>query len=126
MATTPGQVDVLSMTPDQTQVRFAPAVAKTFDMTIARRVGDQERVLAFQGVGGTPDSIVTIDASLELSFANVTNAGGTRSVEVEAFVLDRTTTEVRQRRLDAPSATAGEKFSIQVQDWASLQAEVLL
>jgi hypothetical protein len=125
MATTPGQVDVLSMTPDQTQVRFAPAVAKTFAMTIARRVGDQERVLALRGVGGTPESLVAIDASPELSFANVTNAGGTRSVEVEAFVLDRTTTEVRQRRLDAPSATAGEKFSIQVQDWATLQAEVL-
>ena len=77
-------------------------------------------------MGGTPESLVAIDASPELSFANVTNAGGTRSVQVEAFVLNRTTTEVRQRRLDATSATAGEKFSIQVQDWASLQVEVLV
>jgi hypothetical protein len=123
VTTAAGQVDVLSMTPDQTQLRFTPGTEKTFNLTIARRVGDQARAIAIRGAGGGPAADVELTTSPQLSFANLSNPGAARNVEVEAFAIDRNN-KLLNKQLAAVNLTSKSELKVEVQNWEALDANV--
>ena len=119
-----GQVDVLSVNADGTQIRFTPAVTKTFEMTIARQVADQARAIAIDGIGGGPSEEVDITISPEMSIVRIGNRGPARTVEVRAFSLDRQNNKPLNRQFTAVSVPAEHDLIVTVQDWTTLDAEV--
>jgi hypothetical protein len=124
VATAAGQVDVLSMNPDQTQLRFTPAVEKTFNLTLARQVGDQARAIAIRGVGGGPAADVDITTSSELSFIHLGNRGAARNVEVRAFVIDRKNHKTLNKQFAAFNLPSESELKVEVQDWMTVDASL--
>lgn len=124
VATVTGQVDVLSVSADGTQVRFAPAVEKTFDLALARQVGDQVRALAIRGVGGGPAAELDITISPELSLTRVGNRGAARNVEVRAFVIDRKTNMPVNKVIPGVSLPSRSDLVVAMQDWTTLDVSV--
>lgn len=124
VTTVAGQVDVLSMNPDQTQLRFTPAAEKTFTLTIARQVGDQARAIAIRGAGGGPAADVDITTSPDLSFAHLGNRGAARNVEVQAFVIDRKNNKTLNKQFAAVNLPAESELKVEVQNWKTVDASV--
>jgi len=124
VATVAGQVDVLAVSADGTQLRFTPAVDKTFHLTIARQVGNQARAIAIRGMGGGPVAEVDITLSPELSLTRIGNRGATRNVEVRAFVLDRANNTPINKQFTNVIFPANNDLMVTVQDWATLDAKV--
>lgn len=123
VTTAAGQVDVLSVSADQTQLRFTPGAEKTFNLTIARRVGDQARAIAIRGAGGGPAD-VDITTSPELSFAHLGNRGAACNVEVQAFVIDRKNTKTLNKQFAAVNLPSKSELEVEVQDWNTFDASV--
>lgn len=123
VTTTAGQVDVLSVNPDQTQLRFTPGAEKTFNLAIARRVSDQARAIAIRNAGGGPGAGFEFKTSPELSFAHLANPGAARNVEVQAFVIDRNGNVLDKQLAAANMAPRGE-LKIEIQNWLTLDAVV--
>lgn len=124
VATTAGQVDVLSVSADQTQLRFTPAAEKTFNLTIARRVGDQARAIAIRGIGGSPAADVDINTSPELSVAHLGNRAAARNVEVRAFMIDHTNNNVFKKEITAVNLPSEGELEVRVQDWRTVDTTV--
>jgi hypothetical protein len=124
VTTAVGQVDELSVSPDQTQLRFTPGAEKTFDLTIARLVGDQARAIAIRGAGGGPAASVDITTSPELSSAELANHGAMRHVEVQGFVVDRKNHKSQNRQLAAANLPPGSNLKFDVRNWATLEARL--
>jgi hypothetical protein len=122
--TAAGQVDVLSMNADQTQLRFTPAMEKTFNLTIARRVGDQARAIAIRGAGGGPAAEIDFTASPELSFARLGNPGAARNVEVRAFMIDRNNNQTLNKQFTAINLPSKSEVKVEVQNWKTLDASI--
>lgn len=123
VTTAAGQVDVLSMNPDQTQVRFRPGVEKIFDVTIGRRVDDQARAITIQGIGSGPAAEVEVNSSQELLFAHISNPGRARNVKVQAVVVDRNNKPLEKQLATANLAPSSE-IRIDVRNWDTLDATV--
>lgn len=124
VSTAAGQVDVLSVSADGTQLRFTPAAEKTFNLTLARQVGDQARAIAIRGAGGGPAAEVDVTLSPELSLVRVGNRGGARNIEVRAFALNRTTNTPINKQFAAVNVPTKHDLMVAVQDWATLNASV--
>lgn len=124
VTTAAGQVDVLSVSADQTQLRFTPAAEKTFNLMIARRVGDQARAIAIRGAGGGPAADVDITTSPELSVAHLSNRGTARNVEVRAFVIDHTNNKMLNKRITAVDLPSERELEVEVQDWRTVDTTV--
>lgn len=122
--TAAGQVDVLSMNADQTQLRFTPAREKTFNLTIARRVGDQARAIAIRGAGGGPAGDLDFTTSPELSFARLGNLGAARNVEVRAFLIDRKNNQTLNKQFTAINLPSKSEVKFEVQNWKTLDASI--
>jgi hypothetical protein len=122
--TAPGQVDLLSMSADGTQLRFTPAVEKSFHLTLARQVGNQARAISISGMGGGPAAEVDITLSPELSLTRIGNRGAGRNVEVRAFVLDRAANVPLNKQFANVVFPTGHDLMVTVQDWATLSADV--
>ncbi len=88
--TAAGQADVLAVSADANQVRFTPAAAKSFAMTLSRQVGSQARAIAITGAGGGPAADIDVSLSPDLSLLRLGNRGAARSVQVKAFSMDQT------------------------------------
>jgi hypothetical protein len=123
VTTTAGQVDVLSMNPDLTQLNFIPGSAMTFNMTIARQVGDQSRVITIRGVGGGPADNIAITTSSDLQFARLSNPGIRRNVEVEILAFEPGQ-NVRNRRLAAANLAPNSELKVEVHNWATLDTNL--
>ena len=124
MTTAAGQVDVLSVSADQTQLRFTPAVEKTFNLTIARQVGDQVRAIAIRGAGGGPAAGVAITTSPELSFAHLGNSGAARNIEVQAFVIDPKNNKTLNKQFGAINLLSQSELKLEIKDWNTVDANV--
>jgi hypothetical protein len=124
VTTAAGQADVLSMNADQTQLRFTPAVEKTFNLTVARRVGDQARAIAMRGVGGGPIADVNITTSPELSFAHLGNRGVARNVEVQAFVIDRKSKQTLNKQFPAVNLPSKSELKVEIQNWKTVDTTI--
>jgi hypothetical protein len=124
VATAIGQVDVLSVSADGTQMRFTPASEKNFHLTIARQIGDQARAIAIRGVGGGPLADVDITISPELSLLRIGNRGATRDVEVRAFAIVRQNNTPLNKHFASVLLPANHDLIVTVQDWATLDANV--
>lgn len=119
-----GQVDILLVSADGTQLRFTPAVEKSFDLTIARQVGDQARAIAIRGVGGGPVAEVDITISPELSLARIGNRGAARNLEVRVFVIDKQANVPLNKQFDAVDLQEKHDLIVTVQDWSTLEVNV--
>lgn len=124
VTTAAGQVDVLSMNPDQTELRFTPAVAKKFDMTVAKRVGDQLRAMAISGIGGNRNAEFRFNTSAELGFANLVNAGGNRKVGIQTMVLDKQGKLTQKPRVTSVNMSANSELTMEMLDWNLLDSSV--
>jgi len=123
--TAPGQTDRLSISVDQTQVRFRPAAEKTFNMTMARLKGDEVRAITVNGVGGNPAAEVDLTTSHEMNSVDVKNHGAARSVEVRALVLNRQTNNVVHKALGSLNVPSQATLRLQVNDWNTVNANML-
>jgi hypothetical protein len=119
-----GQVDELSVSPDQTQVHFTPAAEKAFSVILARRIGDQARAIAIRGAGGSPAASLDLTTSPDLSSAELANHGASRHVDVHGFVADRTTHEAQNRQLAAVNLSSGSALKFEVRNWATLETRL--
>jgi hypothetical protein len=125
VTTAAGQVDMLSMSADQTHFRFTPAVEKTFNMAMARLSGDQTRAIALRGVGGGPAAEIDITTSEELTFVHLGNRGVARNVEVQAFVIDGQSNQTINKQLATVNVPSQSRLTVEVQDWKTVAASVL-
>jgi hypothetical protein len=119
VVTAAGQVDWLSMNPDQTQVRFTPRREKTFNLTIGRRVGDQVRAIAILGISGVPNEDVKITTSPELSFIHFNNPGTARKVEVKTFMSNPKGNQL-SKHFDTINLASKGELKAEVQNWETL------
>ncbi|WKJ90052.1 hypothetical protein QZJ86_18895 [Methylomonas montana] len=124
LTTAAGQVDVLSMNPDQTELRFTPAVAKKFNMTVARRVGDQVRAMVISGIGGDRNAEFRFNTSTELGFANLVNTGGNRKVGIQTMVLDKQGKLTQKPRVTSVNMSANSELTMEMLDWNLLDNSV--
>ncbi len=116
--TLPGQTDVLQLSPDQTELRFAPAGAQRFKLTVARRFGDEVRGLAVSGIGVDRSAEFRFVTSVEFGFANLANAGPTSKVSIQQLRIDRQGRFSRQLEPVAASTANGELHFDNL-DWSS-------
>ncbi|MEM6438417.1 MAG: hypothetical protein AAF763_01800, partial [Pseudomonadota bacterium] len=124
VTTETGQTDVFAASADGTQLRFTPAAAKTFAMTLARQVGTEARAIAVQGAGGAPAAEVDVTISPDLSVARIGNRGAARNVEVRAFTVDSGTNAPVNRTFANVNLPADHDLVVAVQDWPALNADV--
>src|SRR5262245_23731048 len=124
VATAAGQQDVLLMNPDQTQVSFTPAIEKTFNVTVARWVGDDARAIAIQGVVGVPSAHVDLESSPELTSVHLKNGGAARDLKVQTFVVNRKTKTTVNRTSSAVDVPTNRTLSIGVADWKTANASL--
>jgi len=124
VATTVGQVDELSMNPDQTQLRFTPGAEKTFNLIVARQVGDQARAISIRGVGGGPAADMAITTSRELSFVRLGNPAVARNVQVQAFLFDQKNNKKLDKQLALVNVPSKSDLHVQIQNWDALVANV--
>jgi len=89
--TVPGQKDVFTMSGDGTQMRFTAGADKVFNITICRQVNTQARAIAVSGVGAAPGADIDLTVSPDLSVVRVGNQGVARTVQVNAFSIDKAT-----------------------------------
>jgi hypothetical protein len=122
--TSPGQEDVLVMNGDATQIRFSPGVAKSFNLTLARQVGQQARALAVQGVAGSPGEEVDITISPELSLIRVGNRGAARNLDVRAFSISRATNIPANRQFPDVNVPSSHDLVVAVPNWDTLDMTV--
>ena len=122
--TAAGQVDDLSVSMDQTKVRFKPAVEKTFNMRMARLTEGEVRAIALLGVGGNPSASVDIITSRDLKFVDLDNPGAARSVEVQAVVLNRQNNQIVNKKLATLNVPSQSKLKVEVNDWNTVDASV--
>jgi hypothetical protein len=122
--TAPGQQDVLAVSADANQVRFTPAAAKSFAMTLSRQVGSQARAIAIEGAGGGPAADIDVSLSPDLSLLRLGNRGAARSVQVKAFSVDQTTNTPANRQFAALNLPANHDLTVAVTNWANLDAAV--
>ena len=89
VATKPGHQDVIAINADATQIRFTPAVEKTFSLTAARMVDGQARALSIAGVGGGPGNDLDLTLSPELNLVRIGNRGATRNLTLQAVSVTK-------------------------------------
>ena len=124
VATVAGEVDELAMSADATQLRFTPASAKTFDITLSRRVGKQTRAIAISGVGGGPGEEVDITVSPEMSLLRVGNRSAAASLQVRASSFNETGRKVHNRDFGATATGSMQDLVVAMSDWKTLDATV--
>lgn len=124
VATAVGDIDELAISADATQVRFSPGNAKTFDLTLSRRVGKQTRAIAISGVGGGPGKEVDVTVSPDLSLLRVGNRSAATSLQVRAFSFNETGRKVRNRDFGATATGAMQDLVVAMSDWKTLDAVV--
>ena len=122
VSTAAGEQDVLAMSGDATQVRFTPAVEKSFTLSIARIVNNQARALSISGVGGSPGNDVDITLSPELSLLRVGNRGVARNLAVKALSVDRGGQPV-DRNLPPVPVPESSDLAVTVADWHNLDLQ---
>jgi hypothetical protein len=126
VATAVGQQDVLLMNPEQTQLSFTPAIGKTFNLTVARWVGDEARAIAIQGVVGGPTARVDVRSSPELTSVHLKNGGAARDLKVQTFVLRRKNKTTVGRTLSAVDVPTNSTLSIDIADWKTANATLVI
>jgi hypothetical protein len=115
--TVPGQTDVLKLSPDQTELRFASASAQRFKLTVARRFGDEIRGMAISGIGGDRSGEFRFATSAEFGFANLANAGTASKVSVEQLRIDRQG-RISRRLQPASALAANGELHFDALDWS--------
>lgn len=110
------------MSGDATQVRFTPAVEKSFSLSIARIVNNQARALSISGVGGSPGNDVDITLSPDLSLVRVGNRGAARNLTVKALSVDRGGQPV-DRNLPSVAVPKSSDLAVTVTDWRTLDLQ---
>jgi hypothetical protein len=124
VATDAGHRDVLGIIGDATQVRFTPAVDKTFSLSLARVVEGQARALAVTGVGAGPGNDLDVTVSPELSVVRVGNRGAARSLTVQALAVTRGGQPVN-RALAAVAVPAANDLAVTVSDWTAVDVQAV-
>jgi hypothetical protein len=127
VSTALGQEDVLSVSSDGTQIRFTPAVEKTFSLSLGRMVGDQMRAVALTGVGGGPAADVDITVSPEMSIVRVGNRGAARNISVKAFAIKKSNNTPINKQVAGLNIPTNHDLVVSVANWTSvdLSAEAL-
>lgn len=120
LATAPGQRDFLSLSPDQTALRFAPASAKRFDLTVARRVGEEIRAMAIHGIGTDQAAEFRFNTSAEFSFCNLANTGSERKLRVEMLRIDKQGKFSRNLPVTNLNLSASGEVSFDALDWEGM------
>lgn len=124
VATQSSQQDVVAISADATQIRFSPAVEKTFSLTVARVVNNQARALSVSGVGGGPGNDLDITLSPELNLVRVGNRGAARNLTLKAVSVTKGSAAVN-RNLPAISVPDANDLAITVTDWSTLDLQAL-
>ena len=125
VSTAAGQEDVLSLSADSKQVRFIPAVEKTFSIAVAHKVGDQMRAIAITGAGGDPAGEMDITVSPDMSAFRMGNKGKVRNVDVKSFAITQSTNTPVSKEIKGLSVAAKHHLAVTVTDWTgvNLKAE---
>lgn len=124
VSTQAGQEDILAVNADGTQIRFTPAVDKTFTLTLARQVEDEVRAVTIKGLGGGPAADVDIAISPELSLCRIGNRSGAKTVSVRAFSINSQTqahSKIDRSRVSLPT---NHDLVMGVTDWVNLDLSV--
>lgn len=117
-----GHRDVVSISADASQVRFAPAIGKEFTLTVARVVNGQSRAIAVTGLGGGPGEEVDLTLSPELNLVTIGNRGVARNVTVKALSVTKGGTPV-ERSLAAIALPEANDLAVSVADWSALDLQ---
>ena len=121
VTTVAGQVDVVALNADGSQLRFTPGVAKPFTLTLSRRIDGQTRAIAVSGLSAGPSAPVDVTLSPELSLVRVGNTVGAANAAVRVLRLDEVgPNPPRQVVNPAPVAVpVDHDLLISVTDWAA-------
>jgi hypothetical protein len=122
VATQAGHQDVVAISSDATQIRFTPAVDKTFSLTVARIVNNQARALAISGVGGGPGNDLDVTLSPELNLLRVGNRGATRNLTLKAISVTKGGQPVN-RNLPTVAVPDANDLAVTVADWNTLDLQ---
>jgi len=124
ISTQAGQEDILAVNADGTQIRFTPAVDKTFTLTLARQVENEVRAVTIKGLGGGPAADVDIAISPELSLCRIGNRSGAKTISVRAFSINSQTqahSKIDRSRVSLPT---NHDLVMGVTDWVNLDLSV--
>ena len=124
VATIPGHEDHLAVSADGTQVRFAPAADKTFNLTICRHVDGQARALAITGAGAAPGAEIDLTVSPDLSLVRMGNRSSARTVDVRAFAVDKVTKTPQNQSATGVNLPTAHDLVVAVPDWSKISLAV--
>jgi hypothetical protein len=122
--TAPGQVDVLAMNADGTQVRFTPGASKSFSLTLGREVDGQARAVALSGFGGGPSAALDLTLSPDLSVVRLSNPGAPVAASVRVMNIDKATAANSKLDRGGVSVPTNHDLVVSVTDWADLALTV--
>jgi hypothetical protein len=116
------QIDTLLITTDGNQFTFTPAVEKSFNTVISRKVGQSVCFVKLSGIGGSPTASVEITTSADLSLLRLKNLGKNRVIELDISVLNPTTHDVLTKNIKNIAIPEKNQLLITIADWVSLKA----
>ena len=120
VATAPMQSDLIGLSPDQTELRFIPGNAKLFDLTVARRVGDEIRGMTIQGIGNDQAAEFRFHTSAEFDFCNLANAGRADKLNVQMLRINRQGRYSRNLQVTGSNTTTSNELHVDALDWNSV------
>ncbi|TDN88827.1 IPT/TIG domain-containing protein [Salegentibacter sp. 24] len=124
METTIGQEDILAVNSDGTQVRFTPGAHKNFKLTVARKVNDQIRAVAIEGIGGGPSADVDITLSPELSLCRIGNQSSNKTINVRAFTMNSLTQAHSKLDRGGVGLPSNHDLVLAITDWENIEMSV--
>lgn len=117
--TKPGQVDVVKMNADASQVSIAMAEEKPFTVTFSRLVGEQLRALTISGIAAGAGKACEVNVAPGLGELDFGNRHGLRNVTVFASAAESASATPAEKQLQV-SLPDDHRLRIKINDWAKL------
>jgi hypothetical protein len=122
--TTPGEVDLLDVNADGSQIRITPGTDKAFNMQFAREVNNEVRALSFTGIGGNSLQEVDITVSPDLDVVRIGNRSAAKSVNVDVFSVNKITKAHSSANRGNVNVPQNHDLLLTVSDWEELNIDV--
>lgn len=120
--TKPGQVDVIGMNADASQVKIAMQEEKPFTFTFSRLIGDQLRSLSVNGIASGAGKTCEVTVAPELGALSFGNRSGVRNVKIAAFSALLTDSKPAEKEVQI-SLPADHQLQIKINDWVKLDLQ---
>ncbi|WP_298707255.1 IPT/TIG domain-containing protein [Chitinophaga sp.] len=120
--TKPGQVDVVKMNADASQVKIAMQEEQPFSFTFSRLVGDQVRALTISGIASGAGKECEVNVAPELGELRLGNRSGVRNVKIFAASALLTAVKPAEKEVQV-SIPGNHTLKINIKDWNKLDLQ---